>query len=282
MNLYISSIFLLSCVAGIFTANAEIYAETGKMSEGRYRFFYDEAVKSYACNNIVFIGVGTAMSVSSYDKIASEIAQSSGALTVITDHNARFPVKTSGKGYAKLLNRLMKEIDTRIPICATGTSRKIIVGGHSASGQAAVESIPKLDFTPDGFIGLDPFRRGGFTGGLFSKKVEINIPSFEWGFTKTTCFVNVDQAAKSAYEASDEAHRILYRVSNTKKDITHCIFTDNGCPTCPAKESGEWVRKSVGETISVFIKAVSSSTFNKAKFVISEPLVELYANDEKA
>jgi len=252
------------------------------MSEGRYRFFYDDAVEASACDNIVFIGVGTAMSVSDYDKIASEIAKSSGALTVIIDHSTRFPVKTSGKKYAKLLNRLMKEIDTRISICTAGASRKIIIGGHSASGQAAVDSFPALDFTPDGFIGLDPFRRGGFTGGLFSKKVDINIPSFEWGFTETTCFVNVDQAAKSAYEASDETHRILYRVSNTKKDITHCIFTDNGCPACPANESGEWVRKSVGETISVFIKAVSSSYFTKSKFAISEPLVELYANDENA
>jgi hypothetical protein len=95
--------------------------------------------------------------------------------------------------------------------------------------------------------------------------------------------VNVDQAAKSAYEVSNEAHRILYRVSNAKKDITHCIFADNGCsPVCKARESGDWVRKSVGATISEFIKAVSSSYFTKSKFEISEPLVELYVNDEKA
>ena len=51
----------------------------------------------------------------------------------------------------------MKEIGTRISICAAGASRAIIIGGHSASGQAAVDSFPALDFTPDGFTGLDPF-----------------------------------------------------------------------------------------------------------------------------
>jgi len=269
-------ILLFSYVSSIFVADAAIQTETGRMSEGRYRYFYDDTVSSYyACNNVVFIGVGTAMSVSGYDKIATEIAQASGAVTIITDHRPNFPFKTSSNNYAKLINRIVKEIDTIIPICKADTSKKIIIGGHSASGQAAVESIPKLDFKPDGFIGLDPFRRGGF------KNLDITIPSLDWGFTETTCAVTVDLAAKSAYEVSDDTQRVLYRVPNPEKKITHCIFTDNGCPFCPANEAGDWVRKSVGETISVFIKAVASSYFTKSKFVISDqPQVELYANED--
>lgn len=272
------SLLLLSCVA-IFAADAtDIYAETGKMGEGRYRFFYDKAKSSSACDNILFLGVGTAMSVTSYDKVATEIASSSGALTVIVDHAARFPVKTSGKGYAKLLNRLVKEIDSRIPICAAGApdKRKIIIGGHSASGQAASDSIDRLDFKPDGFVGLDPFRRGGFAG-----KLDITIPSLEWGFTKTTCFVDVDKAAKSAYEASSKDHRILYRVSNPKKGLKHCAFADGGCPSCNGKDDSSWVRKSVGDSIRVFLQAIASGYYTKSKFDLTLDSVELYANADE-
>ena len=45
---------------------------------------------------------------------------------------------------------------------------------------------------------------------------------------------------------------VFFQVANTCNKVTQCIITDNGCGdcSCPSKESHEWVRTAVGNTVN--------------------------------
>ncbi|KAI2502069.1 hypothetical protein MHU86_12388 [Fragilaria crotonensis] len=141
------------------------------------------------------------------------------------------------------------------------------VGGHSASGGVAWKCLNRLNFQPDGFIGLDPYK-------LDPKGAkQVEVPSLSFGFTKSTCLVEIDKAAKASYNASGNNHRVLYLIDNKdkigNKDVAvHCSFADKGCSgaVCPSREGDPSVRALVGFGIQSFVRSLSKTTYIKQDY----------------
>jgi hypothetical protein len=284
-----------------------------------------ENATSKQCSDILVIGVGTAMSVEGYDKVAERIVAISGSsslVVVISDSNPDHIVKLPSSKYASLLNAIRDQLNSGlVPICAreqvhnhkqyvrsTLSSLEIgptqeqqqqqqqprvnfLIGGHSASGQAALEAAQKglYDFVPDGFVGLDPYDISEKTMNFSSP---LQFPTINWGFTHTTCFVKVQKAAQGAYRlSSSESGRVLYLIDNEHNGMTHCVFTDHGCgvgafDVCPTNENFEWVHESVGESIHKFVTALRTEgrQFTKDIFELPSTLsgrVSLFVNDDE-
>ena len=217
-----------------------------------------------------------------YDILTSKISTGKPIVTVFTDHQLG-PFKIDEKKYANLYNSITQDLDAQIPVCE-GKLPKIIIGGHSASGRASLQAMDKdlLSSPPDGFIGLDPFQaqkeptRSFFKGDVPGTKIDPDLPMMSWGFEKTTCSVNVDIAAKSAYELAGKENRVFYKVANTgrsNRSIGHCEFANNGCkvggfislPGCPTRRN-EDVKDVVAESIQVFAAAVSKGDIQTSDF----------------
>jgi len=265
--LFSKTLLLLCSIFAV--SNGDMVSKRGKVREGKFTVHYDEAMpEEDQCQSVVMIGVGTAMGSGDYNILSSEISSGQPIVTIITDHSFTF-VKISSKGFAKLYNKLTADLGEIVPICQ-GKSPKILVGAHSASGQAAIGAMKKdlLQVKPDGFIGLDPFN-------VNERKdsIDPNLPTLEWGFAKTTCAVKIQKAAKPAYKLSSEKHRIFYRIDNASghQNIQHCSFTDKGCSiVCGRKNDGDWVRPVVAKSIHTFIFAIGTGDFEKEQFDFPE------------
>lgn len=274
----LSRTLLLLCSV-LAAANGTIVSSTEKIKEGKYTSYYDDAV-SDNCETVLLIGVGTAMATTDYSIMSGEISKGQPIVTVITDHAPNFFVKLSSGGFAKLYNKLAGEVGSLIPTCE-GKKPKIIVGAHSASGQASIEAMQKgLDIKPDGFIGLDPFK-------ITERKMKIDadIPVLSFGFEKTTCSVKIDQAAKPAYKIASKDHRVFYRISNKSAKIQHCSFTDKGCAVvCGHKPEADWVRGLVAGGVHSFVKSIAKGVFEKGNFsvpTIGTASYALFVGDEE-
>jgi len=270
------ALILCSFICSAFASNSTIVSYTGAIREGAFRYHYDESVPN-ACDTVLFIGVGTAMSVNDYDQISSLIVTGKPIVTIISDHDPRWFVKLSSKKFASFYNEMTGSLQSLVPACK-GKDPMILVGAHSASGQASIEALPNLKRKPDGYVGLDPFK-------INERKMKIDksIPTLEWGFAKTTCAVKIGQAAKPAYKISSKNHRVFYRVDNISEAIAHCVFTDKGCGfVCGMKSQGSWVRDAVAKSIHAFVSAIESGDFQKEAFAlpIENGSFELFVNDE--
>ena len=262
---------------GRLVVASTVVSNTTQIKEGIFRYHYDSNVSR--CSVVTLIGVGTTMKVEDYDLLAIEIAKAKpGVIAGIIDHAPGNPIKISAKKFSKLADALTSRIHELVPICkdrdtSSGSNHhnqqpKFVVGGHSASGGAAMRSLLSLNVSPLGFIGLSPFR---ITGDM----VHINIPSLFWGFSKATCGVDVEYAADQAYDlSSPENGRVLYQLHNPSGKPSHCIFGDNGClPICPSSNSEEyeWIRPAVGDSVGRFLHAIEMKTFTEAAFKLSLP-----------
>ena len=208
----------------------------------------------HSCQSLLLVGVGTAMTVTAYDHLAATVVtHDTNMVVVLLDANPGHVVKTNELQFATLANALVSQRSHWIPVCASTTTFSsssptyIIVGGHSASGQAALQAFHQklFHFTVSGLVGLDPYR--------VTSTNAIPIPSIHFGFSSTTCGVSIDAAAQEGYLVSDPDHRVLFRINNThgsfgsnnndnnndKKLATHCSFTDAGCfgIVCPAHDA---------------------------------------------
>lgn len=275
LSIRISAFFLFLALV-----ESKIVHEDKKNSNGRFRITYDDDV-SDNCESLVMIGVGTNMGNGDYDILTSKVSTGKPIVTVFTDHQSG-PVKLDEKKYANLYNSITEDLDAQIPVCE-GKSPKIIIGGHSASGRASLQAMDKelLSSAPDGYIGLDPFQAQkeptrSFKGTVPGTKIDPALPMLSWGFEKSTCSVNVDIAAKSAYELAGKDNRVFYRVANTgrsNRSIGHCEFADNGCkvgglfslPGCPSRRNGD-VKDVMAESIQVFVAAVSKGDIQTSDF----------------
>lgn len=273
----LSRTLLLLC--SIFAvANGAVKSSTEKIKEGKFTYYHDEDISSN-CDTVFLMGVGTAMATTDYSIMSEEISKGQPVVTVITDHAPNFFVKLSSGGFAKLYNALTKDLGKLIPVCE-GKSPKILVGAHSASGQASIEAMQKgkLDVTPDGYIGLDPFK-------ISERKMKIDVPLLAFGFEKTTCKVTVNQAAKPAYKIAGKDHRVFYRIKNKTQKIQHCAFTNKGCSIiCGAKPDGDWVRGVVAQSVHAFVKAIKSGNFSKGQFnipVTGDAAYELFVGGDE-
>jgi hypothetical protein len=144
---------------------------------------------------------------------------------------------------------------------------------------ASINALPQLSPRPNGYVGLDPFRINSYR-----MKIDPSISTLDWGISKTTCAVRINQAAKPAYEISSPEHRIFYRVDNVKERIAHCVFTDSIRPiVCGLKKDGGWVAVAVAESIHIFVDAIANGTFEKDAFVldaVKDGQVELFVNGD--
>eukprot|EP00533_Pseudo-nitzschia_delicatissima_P006843 CAMPEP_0116092348 /NCGR_PEP_ID=MMETSP0327-20121206/7998_1 /TAXON_ID=44447 /ORGANISM="Pseudo-nitzschia delicatissima, Strain B596" /LENGTH=391 /DNA_ID=CAMNT_0003583775 /DNA_START=150 /DNA_END=1325 /DNA_ORIENTATION=+ len=290
--------FIQACRNG---SEPEIISDTkdlvsGTKHIGRIRYHYvDECVgenTAKPCSDILLMGVGAAMSVENYDIIARTIVSKAGSslIVVIADSNPGNIVKFSPTKYASLANFVDMQHRELIPVCGNETAN-LLIGGHSASGQAALDAAQKglYDFVPSGFVGLDPYDTSKIDANL------LQLPTLDWGFAHTTCHVQIDKAAKGAYKLSSaEIGRVLYSIDNKHKgddkdddDMTHCVFTDNGCrvggfDVCPTIGSHEWVYESVAESIQLFVNALGSN-FTKEMFGLPSTRsgqVSLFVNND--
>uniref|UniRef100_A0A7S1DAB8 Chlorophyllase n=1 Tax=Cyclophora tenuis TaxID=216820 RepID=A0A7S1DAB8_CYCTE len=271
-------IFLLLSMA-VHNVSGAVVQRDGEAegSSGRLRYHYDDSVAN-PCENVVMIGVGTTMGTSDYDEMSTQIVMGDSVLVIIVDQNPFWFVKTSAARFATFTNAIVDQLDQIVPVCSLAP-KQIVIGGHSAGGQAAWNSIPMLTYTPTGFLGLDPFR--------LDPEDDLNIPALFWGFTQTSCQVTAGQAAKAGYQASQDDGRVFYQIDNSNgSDAGHCSFTDSGCfgPVCPAREtSSTWVRESVAEGTKRFLKAISDGNWNKELFeleAVEDESFNLFVNQD--
>jgi len=247
----------------------------GKEYKGEYKYYWDSAYSS--CGTVYFLGVGTSMTVNDYDTVASRIVSGFDIVTIVSDHNPGTLniVKTSDTKYAWFYNTMVKSLQEIVrpcnqteDVCSETNGPRYIVGGHSASGEAAINAINKMNPSPHGFLGLDPFE--------VDQKMSIpdSIPTLVWGFGNTTCFVTISSAAKEAYNISSETHRIFYRIDNPDHTVEHCVFTDDGCPGCPRGTRHvddmyyDEIYNAVAHSTHSFVDAMTRGVFNKIQFVL--------------
>lgn len=240
-------------------------------------------VRTPANNNqesctVIMMGIGTDMDVSNYNNISMAITNLNQFIVVITDHNPDGMVKTDAKLFRNLTldvkKNLLEWIHDRIPTFNCSYVDKWLIGGHSASGEAAHQAINEDLSLADAEFSLDPFDcSGNFVN---------DIPSLFWGFSETTCFVFVNEAGKACYLNTNEKYRVFYRINVTFEwekcvvplylpNYFHCSFTDTGCIFCsdchdvPASLFID-VAKSVGK----FVNALNTKDWRKSNFEIED------------
>ena len=266
---------LLTAIAFAPPIGGAVVSNTTEIEEGIFRYHYESNITS--CSVITFIGVGTAMRVEDYDLLAIEIAKARpGVIAGFIDHEPRNPMKVSEKKFSKLVEALVDGIHDFVPICSVRERSartkdyqpKYLIGGHSASGGAAMRSLPSLAFSVLGFVGLSPFR-------ITPDMHQINIPALLWGFSTETCGVVVKYAAYQAYSmSSPEYGRVLYQLQNPSGQPSHCIFANHGClHICPTSNSKdfEWIRPAVGDSVKRFLVAIETNTFTRGSLKLQLP-----------
>lgn len=293
INIVLPLLLVVAALSLVDLCHGEIIDRNDTVEGGQFRYFYDTAMGAAACQNVILLGVGTAMSVNDYKIISNDIVTGQNIVTIVYDFAAGFPFKNSEEGYIKVINAIVAELHTLVPICndPLTTNRTIIVGGHSASGGATWKCLKKLNFIPNGFLGLDPYKLDP------NGATQAAIPTLNIGFTKSTCLVCVDKAAMASYNTSGKDHRVLYLINNSekngKKDVAlHCSFTDRGCMgfVCPSREGDASVRALVGFSIQAFVKSLATGVYNKQDFVVQASATsamempvtyELYVNQDE-
>jgi len=272
---------------GVISETNHVHDSKNDATVGLIRTHYDTSFGE--CSTLLMLGVGTSMSVRDYDNLSIRIAAGSSIIVVIADHNEHNIQKTSPEKYARMANAVYGNMSNLLPTCK-GKEPLILIGGHSASGEAVIRALKSnlLDFDPDGFVGLDPYEISAKTMGR--NKFLLEFPSINWGFAKTTCLVTKQKAAKAVYELTDSNARVLYEINNKEKDckITHCVFSDRGCGItpflCPTTSAeNDWVLTSVARSIHVFVDAAMKRTpFDKSHFQLDPSnKVEIYVNEEQ-
>ena len=258
--------------------------DSRKGTVGLIRSHHDASITSSPCSSVIMLGVGTSMTVRDYDKISTHIAEGSSIVVLIVDFNEFHFQKTSPQKYALLVNAISNNISSLVPVCKD-REPLLLIGGHSSSGEAAIMALNGglLEFDPDGWVGLDPYN---MSPEVIGNNVHMEIPSINWGFTKETCLVATDKAARTAYELADPHSRVLYAIQNDEKDckITHCVFSDNGCGIiCPLTEENDWVLTDVAWSIHLFVDAVANRIpFDRSHFQMEkETKIKLYVNEEQ-
>eukprot|EP00429_Kryptoperidinium_foliaceum_P063989 CAMPEP_0176055104 /NCGR_PEP_ID=MMETSP0120_2-20121206/27427_1 /TAXON_ID=160619 /ORGANISM="Kryptoperidinium foliaceum, Strain CCMP 1326" /LENGTH=349 /DNA_ID=CAMNT_0017388587 /DNA_START=152 /DNA_END=1201 /DNA_ORIENTATION=+ len=262
---------------------------------GLIRYHFDPSMKSNTCSHLLLLGVGTTMKVADYERISKAIVRGKSTVVVFTDHNVDSFKKTSPQKYASLFNETIQQLENLIPYCES-RNPAILFGGHSASGQAALQAWqmgllgdPDSHTMPAGFIGLDPYLISSKT---LNKSIELTLPSLNWGFSNTTCLVDVEKAARAAYGLTRHEARVLYALRNEEGTadaaMTHCVFADHGCGippfTCGAQMNFDWVLDAVATGIHLFLTAIDRrNPFHRNQFNLPKDIKDrtrVYVNDD--
>jgi hypothetical protein len=268
----------------VISATAIVKEMTLKKELGNIRYYYDSVIAS--CSTVVILGVGTYMSINDYDMLSKGTASGQPIVVIISDHNVHNLVKTSPTKYALLVNAIQEQLSDLVPICKNQDAH-ILVGGHSASGEAAVKALQEnlLRFEPVGFVGLDPYEISAKTVDMTKA---LTMPAMFWGLSETTCRVDIIEAARAAYKLATPKTRILYLLDNDQSGITHCVFSDTGCGewplVCETEEVFDWVHETVAKSIHMFTVAITDSNYTRRQFELPKDTprdVVLYANEDE-
>ena len=273
--------YLLATLLVVIAATSNVHAGyvDKTLSSGKVRAHYPDNSSS-SCD-AVLLGVGTAMSISSYDRLSSELT-GRGYVTVILDHNPGNIVKTSDVKYASLANDVKANLLNWVSSSNCNSIEHWIMGGHSAGGQAAQNALANDGELADAIFSIDPYN--------VSNAGQVNIPAMYWGFDVTTCFVNKNDAAKAAYYGSQNL-RAFYRVKKKyswgpcgySPKYFHCSFCDSHCPACTnCQKTPEHFFTDVANSVDKFISAVFYGTWSKGQLAIDAktPLTLFVDNDQ--
>lgn len=279
MDLILSA--LLITVIVITVDAAIVTKKTDKYCKYVYESYYDDS--STSCVSVVAINIGTGMIVSAYEELAKSIvATNTSTVAIIVDSNPRclFNIglqKDDGAKFARVVNAAMENVKNDVSICSNPL---YFIGGHSGGGKGAMNAVRQqnLNFSIAGFVGLDPYQI------TQTDPIQIDMPSLFWGFNKTTCAVNINQAAEAGYQNSNSSHRLFYQVqSNHDCELMggpHCSFANNGCFWMCSGSDFPWIKSQVAVTFHRFVNAVLTQNFDKSQFVIDQNEVILYANQD--
>lgn len=251
---------------------------------GRYRYYYDTTF-SAAIDTLFIFGVESSMEVEEYSDLAKTVVSGRPILFVTLDAQSSDPVK-----FGDNVNELVHNLALKFPDVQIDSNRKIIIGGHSASGWAAISSFQDLNFKPDAYIGLDPFPVNTVT-------MKIPYPALLWGFKKKPCGSDVDRAANAAFEISLKGKRVYYQIQNEHGKIAHSVFANDGCHpkvilgveipdylymgqwsalnfdsfTCLQhdKEARSWLLEAVAKSVGLFALSLQDGEFSRERFLLA-------------
>jgi hypothetical protein len=248
---------------------------------GQARIYYKSP--SPASTEAIIFAVGTAMSRDSYDNLAAAITNTYGYVVIILDNVPGSMTKQDGTKYR---NCALELKSTLIGLLAgKGVTTSIahwIMGGHSGGGQAAVLAVGSDPSLANAMIGLDPYNIEGTP--------RIAVPTLNWGFTETTCFVEKSDAAEAAYYYSD-GRRAFYRVKKIyswgpcgySPKYYHCSFADGSCPACTnCMYTPSAFYTDVAKSVNKFVNAAFYGTWSKANLAVSTTTPTLLYVDSDA
>ena len=233
---------------------------------GQVRIHYSSTTPA-SCDAIL-LGVGTSMSISSYDKLSEELIKY-GYVTVIMDHAPGNMVKTDPQKYATLANDVKTNLNSWLNGIGCNTVTHWLMGGHSAGGQAAQNAISNNLTQADAIFSIDPYNA--------NNAGNVNLPAMYWGFDVTTCFVDKNAAAKAAYLHSQNL-RAFYRVAKQyswgpcgySPKYFHCSFCDDPCPACTnCVLTPQSFFVDVANSVNKFITALFYGNWSKSALTIS-------------
>eukprot|EP00986_Skeletonema_menzelii_P003648 scaffold1153_cov147-Skeletonema_menzelii.AAC.4 len=261
-----------------------------------YEYYYDSSVvskTSQAAVVILFV-VGTSMSCAAYSDLAANCVSGQSTVWVTVDNSPGNMVKLNAGKTADAFNDIKNNITERLGDTVS-SNPAIFVGGHSAGGFSAIAALQenegivdkggKLGFKPAGCIAADPLGRT-----VQIPSLTIECPTFAMGFTVETCFVILDQAGLAAYNTTTNKNRVMMQMVNKRdfgNQITHCIFSSDGCTACPSHQAGAWTRPVTGKFAILFVDSVvKGESATKAQYVEAtggySSLVNVFVGDEVA
>lgn len=113
----LARILLLSLLCkSEFASNSTIASKVGTARNGAYKYLYDESALD-ACDTVLLLAVGSAMGVKDNDSISTTIVLNSPVITIVSDHNPRFPVKRLSGQFVNFYNEMVQALQRLIPAC---------------------------------------------------------------------------------------------------------------------------------------------------------------------
>jgi len=218
--------------------------------------------------NVFVLAVGTAMSRTAYDNLAEQLV-AKNYVAVIMDHQKGNMTKTDAGKFTSCVKSVKAQIASWLNPAGFKSASHWILGGHSAGGQAAHYAIAATPSLADAIFSIDPYN--------LSSAPAVHGPALYWGFTGTTCFVTVSDAAKAAY-LQTSGHRVEVKVGSVYSfnpcgyapKYYHCSFTDASCPACTnCRFTPSYFFTDIANTVQKFVNAAFYSGWTRSALTVS-------------
>jgi hypothetical protein len=261
-----ATILFIGCFIAAGSAQANYFDKS--LSTGKVRVYYSTSCPT-TCEAIL-LGVGTSMLTSSYGNLANALT-GYGYIVVIMDHNPGNMVKTDATKYKNLAMDVRANLLSWLSSTNCRAIAHWILGGHSAGGQAAQNAVSGNPGLANAIFSIDPYD--------CSSTGMVSVPALYWGFNVTSCFVDMEKAAKAAYYGS-EGHRAFQRVAKVyswgpcgySPKFFHCSFCDGQCPACTnCMLTPSYFFTDISNSVYKFVNAAFYGTWSKSKLTISNP-----------